>query len=129
MRWSSGIALEGNALIDLPKGMEKNRSQLRTQNRILQKKNLIARLRASLQGKHDDHGIAALLDTMERIFGKKIRSKLHACIYEVCKMEKTFCKQVKVLDFGRKAFVDPTMPTKFKIAALEKFEKALLAIK
>ncbi len=121
------FTISENGLIDLPAGLERYTSQLPQQNKALQMKTILGRLRRYLKGKHDCKDIAMLLNRMEKIQGKEMRSKLHACIHNVCKKEKALHKKMKSPHFGRKAFLDPSIDPKFKLAALERFEHNLLA--
>ncbi len=114
-----------NGLIDLPAELKRFSTQLENQNKTLQMKTILGRLKRCLKAKHDCEGIAALLDKIEKFHGKEMRSKLHGCIYEVCKEEKALHKKVKSSHFGRKAFIDPTIAPKFKLTALERFEHIL----
>ncbi len=117
------LGTEGNGFLYLPAKL--NRFKLQKQNQTLQMKTIISQLKGCLKEKHDCRAILALLNTMEKFLGKEIRSKLHACIYEVCKKEKSLHKKLKSSQFGRKAFVDPTIVPKFKLAALKRFEDML----
>ncbi len=119
------LEIEGNGLFDLPAKFKRFSHQLKKQNRTLQMKTILTQLKGYLKGKHDCRAILALLDTMEKLQGKETRSKLHACIYEVCKNEKSLHKKLKSPQFGRKAFIDPAIDPKFKLAALKRFEKML----
>ncbi len=119
------FSITGNGLLYLPAKLSRFNDQLQKQDQTLQLKTILGQLGRCLKGKHNCRAILALLDTMEKFQGKEIRSKLHACIYEVCKKEKSLHKKLKSPQFGRKAFVDPTIDPKFKLAALKRFEKML----
>ncbi len=119
------LQAKGNGLVYLPARLERFSDQLKEQNQILQTKSVLTQLRGCLKGKHDCRVILTLLDTIEKLQGKEMRSKLHACLYEVCKKEKSLRKKLQSLQFGRKAFVDPEIDPKFKLAALKRFEKML----
>ncbi len=114
---------KGNGLICLPAKL--SRFKLQKQDQTLQMKTILSQLKECLKGKHDCRTILALLDTMEKFQGKEMRSKLHACIYEVCKNKRSLHKKLKSSQFGRKALVDPTIDRRFKIAALERFANML----
>ncbi len=116
------LKAKGNGLIYLPSKLKRFSNQLEIQNQTLQMKTILSQLKGCLKGKHDCRAILALLDTMEKLQGKETRSKLHGCIYELCKNEKSLRKKLKSSQFGRKAFVDPTIDPKFKLAALKRFE-------
>ncbi len=117
--------IKGNGLIYLPAKLKRFSNQLKKQNPTLQMKTILSQLRGCLKGKHDCKAILVLLDTVERLQGKEMLSELHACIHKVCKNEKSLQKKLKSSQFARKAFVDPTIDPKFKIAALERLEKRL----
>ncbi len=117
--------INGNGLLYLPAKFKRFSDQLKKQNQTLQMKTILTKLKGCLNRKHDCRAILALLDTMEKLQGKEMRSKLHACIYEVCKNEKSLHKKLNSPQFGRKAFVDPAIDPKFKLAALKQFEKML----
>ncbi len=119
------LITDGNGLIYLPAKLNRFSDQLKKQNQALQTKTILSQLKGCLKGKHDCRAILALLDTMEKLQGKEMRSKLHGCIYEVCKNEKSLRKKLKSSQFGRKAFVDPAIDPKFKLAALKRFEKMI----
>ncbi len=116
-----------NGLVDLPAGLERFSKELENQDKTLQMVTIVGRLKQCLKGKHDCRGILMLLETMEKLYGGETRSKLHGCIYEVCKEEKALHKKVKRSHFGRRAFVDPAINPKFKLAAIKLFEQLLKA--
>ena len=119
------LKAKGNGLLYLPAKLKRFSKQLKGQNQTLQMKTILNQLRGCLKGKHDCRAILARLDTMEKLHGKEMRSQLHGCIYEVCKNEKSLKQKLKSAQFGRKAFVDPAIDPKFKIAALKRFEDLL----
>ncbi len=117
------VSLSKNGLVELPDNLKRFGEQLKQQCKTLQMQTLLGRLRKCLSGKHDCKGIAVLLDKMEKFQGKKIRSKLHAHMQEVCKKEKSLRKKVNSSQFGRTALIDPTIDPKLKLAALKRFER------
>ncbi len=118
----NSLFLGGNGFIDLPAGLENHSTKLKGQNKAFQMQTILRRLKRCLSGKHDCKAIAVLLDKMEKFQGKEMRSKLHICIYEVCKNEKALRKKLSSSHFGRKALVDPAIDPKLKIAALDRFK-------
>ncbi len=121
LRALQNFTVDGNGLIDrLPAGL--GGYSIGVQNKALQMKTILGRLRRCLKGKHDCKGIAVLLDKMEKFQGKKVHLKLHGCIYKACKQEKSLTTKMKSSQFGRKALIDPTIDPKLKLAGLERFE-------
>ncbi len=123
------LNIKGNGLLYLNATLSRYSDQLKEQNPTRQRRTILIRLlnqlRKYLHEKHNCKAIAVLLDTIEKLQGKEIRSKLHICIYEVCKNEKSLHKKLKSPQFGRKGFIDPKIDPKFKLAALKRFEKML----
>ncbi len=94
----------------------------------LHKQRTLSQLLSSIDGldrcinKQRWNSVANLLNEMEKIHGKKICAKLHACIYEVCKKEKALRQKLKNPHFGKTAFTDPKIDPKLKMAALDRFK-------
>ncbi len=139
------LDIRGNNLLYLPAKLKRFSKQLKEQNQTLQMKTILGQLRRRLKGmgpqrapdfktlldrmlKFDrlKHEFIVLLIRMEKIHGKEMRSKLHACMYRVCKNEKSLRNRLNELQFGRKALIDPNIHPSLKIAALKEFEKMLL---
>ncbi len=119
------FSIERNGLLDLPAQLSRFSNQLQNQDRTLQMKAILSQLRECLKGKHDCKAILALLNTMEKLQEKELCSKLRACIREVCKKERYLKKKFKNSRFYRKAFIYRIIDPKYKIAALNLFEKML----
>ncbi len=122
------LDIAGNRLTSLPKEIRRFREQLKYQRTMPQLNTILNRMKKCLGTHHDCKGIAELLDEMEEIHGKKIRSTLHGCVYEVCKNVKPLRKKVKSPHFGRTALIDPKINRKLKIAALNRFKAKIEAL-
>jgi len=124
------LSLKTNGLIGLPPVLDRFKGAFMEQNRQLQVKNFLRQLSLCVTGQHNTKKIADLLDTMEKLLGKKTRSQLHHCLYEVvqeaAKADKTLRKKLKGKQFGRKAFLgkaflDGSIDPKLKAAAIARF--------
>ncbi len=119
------LQAKGNGLLYLPARLERFSDQLKEQNQTVQMKTMLNQLRRCLKGKHDCDTILGLLDIMKKTHGEGMCSKLHACMYEVCKKKKSLHKKLQGSQFGRIAFIDPAIDPKFKRFALKRFKKML----
>ncbi len=117
--------ISNNGLVELPLKLKIYEKQLEKQNKRLQTTTLLKRMITVLKNGHDCQRIASLLNDIEKIIGVKMRSKLHHCLYEVCKNTFASNEKIKNPKFGRKAFVDPKINHKLKLAAISLFWKGL----
>ncbi len=119
------IDFRGNGLIDLPRSLKQHRAQLRQQNQELQLKNIVRQLLSCFKKEHDIKELESLLKILETFFGKKIRSRLHQCLFEVVRdhsqTDRELRKKLKDRHFGRKAFFDEGIKPQFKAIAILKF--------
>jgi len=121
--------LSKNGLISLPVGIPHSESILRNQNEQLQLQNIIHQLFACFKEKHDTKKIGQLLNTLEELFGKEIRGRLHRCLFEVAQKasETDISLRSKLRDpkFNQKGFLVKEISQQLKKAALEKFSQAM----
>ncbi len=119
---SSSLLFKENGLVDLPKSLSGYSDQLSKQNKDLQAKTVLTRLRNSLKKTHDCQKIAELLLKLEK-FNKAVRTQLEQHLRRVCKSDPKLTEQAQAADFGKKAFVNPKIDPKLKLKAIEQLDK------
>ncbi len=118
-----------NGIVDLSPALEQYGNQLQLQNKILQLRNIVRQLLACFDHKHDIKKLRLLLETLEKLYGKETRSRLHKCLFEAAqekaKADKTLQKKLKDPHFGRNGFLDKSIKPLLKVAAIAKFWKVI----
>ncbi len=122
-------AYRENGILEFPPGLKLDGNKLKHQNKKLQLQNIVRQLLACFDKKHDIKRLGQLMGSLEKIFGKETRRRLHKCLFEVAqekaKTDKSLQKKLKDPHFGRNGFLDKSVKPQLKAAAIAKFWKVM----